>query len=93
MAVQVFEGNTSDPATVGPVLDTLKNRFGLSRVVLVGDRGMLTQARIREEVQPSGLDWITALRAPAIRQLVESGSVHAGETAAAPAERTGGTTV
>ena len=75
VAVQVFEGNTSDPATVGPVLETLKNRFGLSRVVLVGDRGMLTQARIREEVQPSGLDWITALRAPAIRQLVESGSV------------------
>ena len=75
VAVQVFAGNTSDPATVGTVLETLKNRFGLSRVVLVGDRGMLTQARIREEVQPSGLDWITALRAPAIRQLVESGSV------------------
>ena len=76
VAVQVFAGNTSDPATVGTVLETLRNRFGLSRVLLVGDRGMLlTQARIREEVQPSGLDWITALRAPAIRQLVESGAV------------------
>ncbi len=75
VAVQVFKGNTSDPATVGPVIEKLRHRFGLSRVVLVGDRGMLTQARIREEVQPSGLDWITALRGPAIRQLVESGAV------------------
>ncbi len=75
VAVQVFAGNTSDPATVGAVIDQLRNRFGLSRVVLVGDRGMLTQARIREDVQPSGMDWITALRAPAIRQLVESGAV------------------
>ena len=54
--VQVFKGNTSDPATVGPVIEKLRHRFGLSRVVLVGDRGMLTQARIRDEVQPS--DWI-----------------------------------
>jgi len=75
VAVQVFKGNTSDPATVGPVIEKLRHRFGLSRVVLVGDRGMLTQARIREEVQPSGLDWISALRGPAIRQLVESGTV------------------
>ena len=75
VAVQVFAGNTSDPATVGPVIDQLRSRFGLSRVVLVGDRGRLTQARIREDVQPSGLDWITALRVPAIRQLVESGAV------------------
>ncbi len=75
VAVQVFKGNTSDPATVGPVIEKLRHRFGLSQVVLVGDRGMLTQARIREEVQPSGLDWITALRGPAIRQLVESGAV------------------
>ncbi|MCY3777816.1 MAG: IS1634 family transposase [Candidatus Aminicenantes bacterium] len=75
VAVQVFKGNTSDPATVGPVIEKLRHRFGLSRVILVGDRGMLTQARIREEVQPSGLDWISALRGPAIRQLVESGAV------------------
>ena len=75
VAVQVFKGNTSDPATVGPVIEKLRHRFGLSRVVLVGDRGMLTQARIREQVQPSGLEWITALRGPAIRQLVESGAV------------------
>jgi len=57
------------------VIGKLRHRFGLSRVVLVRDRGMLTQARIREEVQPSGLDWISALRGPAIRQLVESGTV------------------
>ena len=75
MAVQVFKGNTSDPATAGSVVEKLRHRFGLSRVVLLGDRGMLTQARIREQVQPSGLEWITALRGPAIRQLVESGAV------------------
>ena len=56
MAVQVFEGNTSDPVTVGPVIEKLRRRFGLSRVVLVEDRGILTQARIREDLQPSGLD-------------------------------------
>ena len=75
VAVQVFKDNTSDAATVGQVIEKLRHRFGLSRVVLVGDRGMLTQARVREQVQPSGLDWITALRGPAIRQLVESGAV------------------
>jgi len=53
----------------------LRRRFGLSRVVLVGDRGMLTEARIREEVKPAGLDWVSALRGPAIRALVDSGAV------------------
>ena len=75
IAVEVFEGNTADPRTVGAQLDKLRRRFGLSRVVLVGDRGMLTEARIREEVAPAGLDWITTLRAPAIRELVSSGAV------------------
>ena len=72
IAVEVFEGNTADPKTLGAQIATLRDRFGLRRVVLVGDRGMLTEARIREEVQGvTGLDWITALRAPAIRKLVE----------------------
>ena len=75
IAVEVFEGNTADPRTVGAQRDKLRRRFGLSRVVLVGDRGMLTEARIREEVAPAGLDWITTLRAPAIRELVSSGAV------------------
>ena len=75
VAVRVFAGNTADPATVGAQIDKLRHRFGFSRVVLVGDRGMLTEARIREEVRPSGLDWISALRGPAVRSLVESGAV------------------
>ena len=75
IAVEVFEGNTADPRTVGAQVDKLRRRFALERVVLVGDRGMLTEARIREEVAPAGLDWITTLRAPAIRELVSSGAV------------------
>ena len=75
VAVEVFDGNTADPMTVGAQIDTLRRRFGLHRVVLVGDRGMLTEARIREEVKPAGLDWISALRSSAIRELVESGAV------------------
>ncbi len=75
VAVEVFEGNTADPMTVGAQIEKLKGRFGLTRVVLVGDRGMLTEARIRAEVEPAGLDWISALRASAVRALVESGAV------------------
>ena len=71
VAVEVFEGNTADPTTLATQIDKLKQRFGLSRVVLVGDRGMITSARIRAELAPAGLDWITALRAPQIRALVE----------------------
>ena len=75
VAVEVFPGNTADPMTLGAHITKLKQRFGLERVVLVGDRGMVTEARIREEVEPAGLDWIGALRAPAIRQLVEAGVI------------------
>jgi transposase len=70
----VFEGNTADPMTLGAQIDKLKARFGLSRVVLVGDRGMITSARIRDELVPAGLDWITALRAPQIRALLDTGA-------------------
>src|ERR1700682_2726715 len=66
VAIEVFEGNTAAPIT------KLKTRFGLTRVCLVGDRGMLTSARIRDELRPGGLDWITALRAPQIKTLVEA---------------------
>ncbi len=73
VAVEVFAGNTGDPATLGAQIAKLKERFRLTRVVLVGDRGLLTEARLNQEVGPAGLDWITALRAPAIRALAEGG--------------------
>ena len=75
VAVEVFEGNTADPATVGGQIDTLRRRFGLHRVVRVGDRGRLTEARIREQLQPAGLNWVSALRSDAIRKRVEAGAV------------------
>jgi hypothetical protein len=56
----------------------LKERFALERVVLVGDRGMITEARIEEVLKPAGLDWMTTLRAPAIRSLAEAGSLQRG---------------
>ena len=74
VAVEVFAGNTADPMTLASQVDKLKERFGLSRVVLVGDRGMITSARIRDELRPAGLDWITALRAPQIRALLDAGA-------------------
>ena len=72
VAIEVFEGNTADPKTLTAQITKLKNRFGLSRVCLVGDRGMITSARITDELRPAGLDWITALRAPQIKALVET---------------------
>ena len=73
MAVEVFEGNTADPMTLSSQIDKLKRRFKLQRVVMVGDRGLLTSARIEETLRPAGLDWITALRAPAIKALAAEG--------------------
>jgi hypothetical protein len=72
ITIEVFEGNTADPKTLAAQIDKVKKRFGLSRVCLVGDRGMLTHARIRDEVRPAQLDWISALRAPQIKALVET---------------------
>jgi hypothetical protein len=74
-AIEVFEGNTADPRTLGAQIDKVKSRFALEHVVLVGDRGMITQARLDAEIAPAGLDWITALRAPAIRALAEGGAL------------------
>ena len=71
----MFKGNTGDPTTVASQVDKLKDRFGLGKVVLVGDRGMLTAARLREDVAPAHLDWITALRAPQVKALVRDGDL------------------
>jgi transposase len=76
VAVQVFKGNTSDPKTLKSQMDKLRVRFALQRVILVGDRGMITAARIEQDLKPAGIaDWITALRAPSIRQLISSGAI------------------
>ena len=70
LAVEVFPGNTADPATVGRQVKRIRKRFGIARIALVGDRGMLTTARIREDLQPAGLDWISALTSKHLRKLV-----------------------
>ena len=75
IAIEVFEGNTGDPKTLAAQITKLKDRFGLCRVCLVGDRGMLTNARITDELRPAQLDWISALRAPQIKALVETGAI------------------
>jgi hypothetical protein len=75
VAIEVFRGNTGDPTTVASQVTKVKDRFGITKVVLVGDRGMLTAARLREDVRPEGLDWITALRAPQVKKLVRDGAL------------------
>jgi hypothetical protein len=75
VAIEVFAGNTGDPKTVAAQVTRVKDRFGITRVVLAGDRGMLTAARLREDVRPAGLDWITALRAPQVKKLVRGGDL------------------
>jgi len=75
VAVEVYPGNTGDPSTVPSQVEKLRERFGLCRVVLVGDRGMLTQTQIEKLKDYPGLGWISALRSPAIRKLVSSDSL------------------
>jgi len=77
VAVEVVPGDTADPATVPAVVEKLRDRFDLADVVLVGDRGMLTQARI-ESLREQGLGWISSLRAPAIRKLAKAGTLQLG---------------
>jgi len=72
VAVQVYPGNTGDPSTVGDQVNKLRERFGISRVVLVGDRGMLTQTQIEKLKEYPQLGWISALRSASIRKLVEN---------------------
>jgi hypothetical protein len=75
IAIEVFDGDTADPMTLATQIEKLKQQFRLDRVVMVGDRGMITQARITNEIKSVGLDWITALRAPAIKGLLQSGAL------------------
>jgi len=69
IAVEVFKGNTADPATVAAQVAKLKERFGIEHIAWVGDRGMLTSARIEQVLKPQGMDWVSSLRAPQIAQL------------------------
>ena len=76
VAVEVFEGNTGDPKTLATQIEKIRHRFGIEKVVIVGDRGLITQARIEEDLKKApGLDWITALRSPAIQKLLTSGAI------------------
>jgi transposase len=75
VAVEVYPGNTGDPTTVGDQVEKLRARFGLERVVLVGDRGMLTPPQIDKLREHPGMGWITALKSGAIRTLVEKGAL------------------
>src|SRR5271165_2497457 len=76
VAVEVFEGNTADPMTLGSQVKKVRERFGLRRVVIVGDRGMITQARIDEELRGiEGLAWIGALRSSQIARLLQEGAI------------------
>ncbi len=70
VAVDVFAGNTADPSTVGVQVKKVQQRFGLESIALVGDRGLLTTARLRDDLEPAGLAWISALKTDAIRKLL-----------------------
>lgn len=77
VAVEVFPGNTADSNTLASQIQKIRSRFGIRRLVWVGDRGMLTSRRIEEELRPiEGLDWITALRADTIKKLASEGAIH-----------------
>src|SRR3954469_11649562 len=78
VAIEVFDGNTADPKTLAVQIDKLRQRFHLDHVVMVGDRGMITQARITDDIEPAGLDWISALRGPAIKDLLNSDAIQPG---------------
>ena len=71
IAVEVFEGNRADPATVSAQVAKLKDRFGIARIAWVGDRGMITSARIEQDLKPNGMDWISSLRSPQIALLAQ----------------------
>jgi len=78
IAVEAFAGNTADPATLETQLEKVRSRFGLADVILVGDRGMLTSARIERLKELGGLGWVSCLRSPAIRRLVDAGDLQLG---------------
>ena len=78
VAVEAFPGNTADPATLEAQIEKLRTRFGLAEVVLVGDRGMLTSARIERLREIGGIGWVSCLRSPAIHSLVDAGDLQLG---------------
>ena len=78
VGVEVFAGNTADPNTVAAQVDKLKERFGIAEVVLVGDRGMLTSARIEALKEVGGVSWISALRSSQIQALLKHGDLQLG---------------
>jgi transposase len=75
VAIQAYPGNTADPSTFQDQVTKVKDRFGVSDVIWVGDRGMITSRQIAELKEVSGVSWVTALRAPTIQQLVAAGSL------------------
>ena len=78
VAVSVYEGNTADPQTLMPAIDRLRHDFGLTRLVMVGDRGMIAQKAIKALREKEGIDWITALKSGAIRALINQGQLQLG---------------
>jgi hypothetical protein len=79
VSVSVFEGNTSDSKTLMQQVDTMRNRFGIKTLVVVGDRGMISQKQIDDDLRDlDGIDWITALKSPSIRKLMDGGSLQLG---------------
>ena len=76
LAVEVFPGNTGDPNTLASQIRKIQDRFRVGRIALVGDRGMITAARIRQDLSPAGLDWISALRTVDIRKLLQTPKDH-----------------
>src|SRR6202043_1230476 len=86
VAIDGFASSTTDPTTLTSQVTKLKERFALDHAVLVGDRGMITQARITEDLKAAGLDWITALRAPAIKALLDGGALQMSLFTPAPAK-------
>ena len=69
ISVEVFPGNTADPATLAAQVSKLRERFGIERIVWAGDRGMLTSARIEQVLKPQGMDWVSSLRSTQVMQL------------------------
>jgi transposase len=75
VSIDVYPGNTGDPSTIPDQVEKIRERFNVDRVILVGDRGMLTHARISEIKKNPNLGWISALRSDSIRALIESGNI------------------
>ena len=75
IAIEVFAGNTADPKTISSQIGKIKQRFGITNICFVGDRGMLTKARINDDIIPGQLDYLSALRAPEIKRMVEQGAI------------------